>query len=213
MHRLIRNGAMAGHASSDAWAGAGGGRPTARGTAEGWRLNTAGGPWTTRDTHLPVRVQVFSDFTGIGRQVWEWMRQAAWHLDCSLSIRKVRKWRGEPPIPWDVVVRGPSASTALEAVLDVLVGECPDYVPDEAIEATAGTEEFLAGWKAKRLAQEEGGAEPPSSPSSSSEEGARSLPRLLRLPPTVSGARPAGVGATRATSRTRIRMTSKRMRR
>ena len=107
-----------------------------------------------RHTHLPVRVQAQWVFNGIGYQVWEWMRQAAWHLDCSLTIRKVRKWTGDPPIPWDIVVRGPSAITALEAVLDVLVGECPDYVPDEAIEATAGIEEFVAGWKAKRRAQE-----------------------------------------------------------
>ena len=156
------------------WAGAGVDRPTqrreragTRGVAEGWRHSQADGPWTTRDTHLPVRVQARCDCNAIGRQVWEWMRQAAWHLDCSLTIRKVRKWTGDPPIPWDIVVRGPAAPTALEAVLDVLVGECPDYVPDEAIEATAGTEEFVAGWKAKRLAQEEDRAESPSCPPSS----------------------------------------------
>ena len=83
------------------------------------------------------------------------MRQAVWQLDCKISMRKARSWTKGPPIPWAITVRGPSAAMALEAALDTLVGEYPDYVSPEDIEPDPLTEKLLAEWQAKYTARRE----------------------------------------------------------
>ena len=167
----------------DAKPGTGGDRPTqhrrrnrgakaegrsARGTAEGWLLDVSGGPWTSRlpedappddPAHPPYRVWVHAGCSAVGSYAWEWMRQAVWQLDCKISTRKARSWT-RPPIPWVIAVRGRSAAMALEAALDVLVCEYPDYVSPEDVQPDPLTQALLAEWQATRTARGEQTAAP-----------------------------------------------------